>query len=133
MEAVCCWAISEFGVLLDGAKLWLSESEGIRAAELGLLFGQLYLWLARQALQRFRPRYKIRPKFHDFLCGIVMRLARGSRTNPRWLACFGEEDYIGKICGMLKGSMHPSTYGKRALERSLLGLNAHLMELEAPK
>lgn len=133
MEAVCSWALSEFGVVLDNASLWLSEAEASQAAELGLLFGQLYLKLAQNALQKLRPRYKMRPKFHDFMCGIVMRLVRGSRTNPRWLACFGEEDYIGKVCGMLKGSLHPATYGKRALERSLLGLNAHLLGLEALK
>lgn len=133
MHGVCAWALSQFGVVLDGASLWLTDGEASWAAELCLLFAQLYLWLARNSLQRARPRFKLRPKFHDFVCGICMRLQRGACTNPRWMACYGEEDYIGEICGMLKGSLHPATYGKRALERSILGLNTHLMALEALK
>ena len=85
--------------------------------------------MANQALAIGSPRFKIRPKYHSFACEIVDRIRGGNAINPQYLSCNGEEDLIGKLCSMLKKSLHPSTYGQRALERAMLGLNVHLMAL----
>ena len=78
-------------------------------------------------------RATCRPKFHSFSCEIVDRLRGGNSINPRMVACAGEEDLIGKLCSIIKGSVHASTFGQRALERAMLGLNVHLMELRKGK
>ena len=54
----------------------------------------------------------------------------GNRLNPRFAGCAGEEDYIGKICGLAKSNVHAATVAKRALERAQLGLNVHLLQLK---
>lgn len=118
-QGVCAWAITSFGSVLDNASLWLSEQQAQDAIDTGLLWCQIYMFLATQALQNCRPRYRIRPKLH---C---------NRMNPRYLSCNNEEDFIGKVAAICKGKCHPSTYCKRVLERLLLGINVHLMTLKA--
>ena len=73
-------------------------------------------------------RYKLRPKFHQFHCQIICHAAMGSKLNMRYGSCFNEEDLIGKIVAITKGSMHGSSVSKRLLQRWLLQMNAHLAE-----
>ena len=131
MQAVLCWAVTKFGWILDQAGLWLTDAQAADAVDYGVLFVQTFMWLARDALENARPRYKLRPKMHSFFCEVLMRMHHGGRTNARWVACFSEEDYIGKICGMIRKAVHGSTFGRRSLERALLGVNTHLMCLAA--
>ena len=125
------WALTKFGVLLDRCSFWLTDSDAADAVELGLLFLHLYNYLAASALQSCKPRWKLRPKMHSFACEAIRRIQDGSRVNPRFVGCCGEEDYIGKIATICKGSVHPSTLARRVLERCMLGLNVHLMSLKA--
>ena len=48
----------------------------------------------------------------------------------RYGSCFNEEDLVGKIVAITKGSMHGSSVSKRLLQRWLLQLNASLAEGE---
>ena len=130
-QGVCAWVITSFGSVLDNASLWLSEQQAQDAIDTGLLWCQIYMFLATQALQNCRPRYRIRPKLHSFYCEIIQRLYVGNRMNPRYLSCNNEEVFIGKVAAICKGKCHPSTYCKRVLERLLLGINVHLMTLKA--
>lgn len=141
LGGLAAWAVTRFGTKMDEFSFWLSDHEAghykphawtREADELvdtGLLFLQLYLYLACAALDAKRPRYKVRPKLHSFACEIIQRMYAGSRVNPRHLGCAGEEDFIGKTCGVIRAKVHAATFARRTLERSLLGINVHLMEL----
>lgn len=125
---ILAWSITKFGVVLDRSSLWLEDSQALECIQYADLFVHLYLHEASRALQEKRPLYKLRPKWHSFYCEIIERMRNGNSINPRHVGCAGEEDYIGKLCSMIKGSLHASTYGRRTLERALMGLNVHLME-----
>mgnify|MGYP001820215750 CR=1 FL=1 len=101
-------------------------SHGFRLRH-GRVFLRAYLRLGAEALAARRPRFKLRPKFHQFHCWIVLRLARGSSLNPRIASCFMEEDFIGQVAGIVKRSPHPTTVGLRCLQRWLLLVNQHLV------
>ena len=127
-QAVCAWAIHTFGQTLDGAKMWLNEAAADKAVNAGLLYIQAYVALANDCLQKFVPRYKVRPKCHSFHCETVLRIQGGSRANPRFFSCFNDEDYVGRTCSVGKQSVHPLTLAKRVLERLLMHTNAWLTE-----
>jgi len=127
---LCAWAVTELGCILDHASLWLSDEQVINAIDTGLLMAQLYLFLATASLKACRPRYKVRPKLHSFVCEIVGRFSQ-NRLNPRFIGCSNEEDFVGKVTGIIKGKLHGATFCKRALERLLLGINLHLLPLKA--
>ena len=128
MPGAMAWALTKYGLLLDRCAFWLTEADAATADELGNLFLHLYLYLARSALAEKRPRWKLRPKFHSFACELINRK---SLVNPRFVGCAGEEDFIGKVCKVVKGAVHPTTLARRVLERCMLGLNIHLMSLKA--
>ena len=130
MAGAMAWALTKYGLLLDRCSFWFSEDDKATADELGSLFLHMYLSLARDALEKKRPRWKIRPKFHSYACELVNRK---SLVNPRFVGCAGEEDYIGKVCRVAEASLHPATLARRVLERCMLGLNCHLMSLKAKK
>ena len=82
----------------------------------GRVYVESYTALAQQALHEARPRYKMRPKFHQFHCELVLRLLT-SRLNPRWGSCWTEEDYVGQITKIVKGAVHSDTISRRVLQR----------------
>ena len=86
---------------------------------------ETYTALAQQALHSGRPRYKLRPKFHQFHCELVLRMLT-SRLNPRWGSCWTEEDYVGQITKVVKGAVHSLTISRRVLQRWQLHYNAKL-------
>lgn len=128
VQAVCSWSLHTFSTTLDGAQMWLSNGEASRLVNLGMVYVQSVVKLGEIALKECRPRYKIRPKFHSFLCETVLRISDGSRMNPRFVSCFQDEDYIGRVCKLARmPSSHPMTMSKRLLQRCLLQLNSQLM------
>lgn len=127
VPAMCAWALTQYGLCLDHSGFWLSDEEADNAVDYGLFFAQSYMWLSTEALKNARPRYRIRPKLHSFVCELLQRMSTGSRLNPRIVSCSGDEDLIGKICGVIKSKIHPSTLAKRVLERYMLGLNVFVM------
>lgn len=126
---ILAWSLTKLCVLLDTSPMWLSDEAAAALIRYGDLFSVLLLDLAAQALKEKRQRFKLRPKFHSLCCEIFDRIREGSRVNPRWVACFGEEDLVGKLARICKGSVHPSTLGRRVIERALLGLNMRLFEI----
>ena len=73
-------------------------------------------------------RYKLRPKFHAFHCQLILHADSGAKLNAKYGSCFNEEDLIGKITGITKDALHPTTLGKRVLQRWLLQMNSYLAE-----
>lgn len=130
---VLAWAITNFGLVLDHASLWLTDQEAANAIDNGLLYIQLFMHLATEAWEQKRPRYRIRPKIHSFQCEILQRLCAGSRLNPRFISCSNEEDLIGKVMAIVKNKLHASTLARRVLERYMLGINVFLMGLKRSK
>lgn len=127
------WSLTKYGVLLDRCGLWLDEQSAAASVEFADFFLKLYLQMSHAALESKQPLYRMRPKYHAFCCEIVNRTRFGNKINPRFVGCATEEDLIGKVCGALKGAIHPSTLGKRILERMLLGVNIHVMKLREGK
>ena len=106
---------------------FLTDDERHQAAECGLLYCRLHVLLARQALENGRPRFKVRPRLHQFVCEIIPKLRAGSRLNPKYTACFADESFIGRMCAIGKSNVHPSTMGLRLLQRTLMQLNSHIV------
>ena len=128
--AVMMWALMQFNWLLEQSGLFFDDATAMRAYHHGILYCQLHVLAALDALQECRPRWKVRPRLHSLVCEVLCKLANGSRLNPKFLACWSDEDYIGQTCGIGKSrSIHPSTLGLRMLQRLVLVLNA---ELAAP-
>ena len=128
LQAVCAWALHQFGFILDSHGLFLSDYAAERVETSGLLYLQCYVRLAESALAMSRPRYKLRPKVHSFHCETLLKLRGGSRVNPRFHSCFNDEDYVGRCCSVGKQACHPNTMARRVLERILLQTNTWLME-----
>jgi hypothetical protein len=59
---------------------------------------------------------------HAFHHHVVYRLQQGSTLNPRICGCWLDEDLVGRIAVMSRAT-HPSTMGKRALQRWLVEFN----------
>ena len=125
--AVMAWSVTHFGFTLDRAGLFFTDSERLQAGRAGLTYVQTHVHCAREALLRCRPRYKVRPKLHSFLCEIVFKLLHGSTFNPRFTACWADESFIGQVCSVGKAkAVHPSTLSLRLLQRLQLNLNSRL-------
>ena len=126
LQAVCAWALHDFGVRLDRAPMWLSEQCAQEICEVGRLYLETYACLAERALfQDRKPLYKVRPKFHSLHCECILKIRAGSRLNPRFTSCFNDEDLSEKSRSVGK-STHVLTMARRVLERLLLQTNAWL-------
>ena len=127
---VMMWALMQFNWILEQSGLFFDDATAMRAYHHGLLYCQLHVLAAFDALQECRPRWKVRPRLHSLVCEVLCKLGNGSRLNPKFLACWSDEDYIGQSCAIGKSRcIHPSTLGLRLLQRLVLVLNA---ELAAP-
>ena len=131
LQAVAAWAVSLFGQCLDRGGVFFTEAERQCAAQSGLIFSQAHVALARRARLSGRPRYKVRPRFHSFLCEVVCKLlVYMEAPNSKFTACWGDESYIGAVCQIGKcRAVHTSTIGLRLLQRLMLNLNSYLAEL----
>ena len=121
------WALMSFNYELDSADIVLSEAAAQRATEFGLLYARLHVCMAHDAIQDRRPRYKLRPRAHSFVCETLCGMLNGSRMNAKYVSCWSDEDFIGQACGISRAkAIHPSSLGRRLLERLRMALNAHL-------
>lgn len=79
-----------------------------------------YCQLAYEALAVLRPNYKIRLKMHIFH-HMLHKLDQGSTLNPKYVACWTGEMWVGKMVKTSRGT-HPVTTGCRVLQRWLVEL-----------
>ena len=117
--------MTEFARILEGAGMFLTDAETAKAVACAELYVQLHVYMARKSLKEGKPRYKVRPRLHSFLCETILRLHR-SKFNPKFAACWSDEDFIGQTCAISQRALHPATLGHRMLERLLMQLNAYL-------
>ena len=115
--ATCSWAMAKFWAIVDRGDMFLSTSDAHEACEAGELYLQMYLWLSCEALGRGVLRFKVRPKFHAFH-HQCLRL-KLSNLNPRFVSCWADEDYVGRITRASKRS-HASAMWTSTLQRYLV-------------
>ena len=121
------WALMSFNYELERNDMFFDEATAKRIYSLGLLYVQLHTMCAKDCLAEHRPRWKVRPRMHSFLCECLCKLANGSKMNPKHFSCWSDEDYIGQSCAIGKArSIHATTIGLRLLQRLCLVLNAEL-------
>ena len=89
---------------------------------------ETYAALAERCLSLLIPRYKLRPKFHMYHCELVLSYA-ASLKRARWGSCFMEEDLVGQLVKIAKGSVHSSSVSLRILQRWLLHFNCQMVKL----
>ena len=121
------WALMSFNYELESSDIFLSEAAAQRAIQFGLLYARLHVCLAHDAIQDRIPRYKLRPRAHSFVCETLCGMLNGSRMNAKYVSCWSDKDFIGQACGISRAkAIHPTTLGRRLLERLRMTLNAHL-------
>ena len=127
MPACMLWGLMKFNEICEKAGMFFTEEEAEMAVESGLLYSRCHVALAYDSFARATPRYKVRPRFHSFVCETLCRIKNGSRQNPKFASCWSEEDFIGQSCSIgMARALHPATLGRSILERLLLTLNAEL-------
>ncbi len=70
--------------------------------------------------------FDIRPKFHHM--AHMVKDIRSERQNPKFVWCFGDEDYMHHVSSLAKGA-HKTTTMQRVLERLRLGMVQQLVVL----
>ena len=121
-QAQCAWHLMELQRVVDSAGPFLSEAEASSLVCSGQLFLDFWQELVADNFARNRANYKVRPKHHTFAHYVVHDVRRGSRMNPKLVSCWMDEDFVGRMCRMIRG-LHPTTLARRSLERFLLETN----------
>jgi hypothetical protein len=114
--ATCCYCMALFWNILDKSPMFLTDEEAGRAREAGEGYLRAYVWLAGDALERRHCRWKVRPKMHSFHHTVLA--LRHSRLNPRFMTCWGDEDYVGKLAKISRKA-HVRTLALATLRRYL--------------
>jgi hypothetical protein len=126
--SVVTYALAEFVQCLAEAPAVISGALKERALEAGFLFLRTYLTLASESLRKHEFLFHLRPKFHG-LFELVYSLQGGPAINPDSLSTFPGEDFIGRVCRLIK-SLHPALVHQRVVQRWLWGLGQQWKELE---
>ncbi|CAL1139860.1 unnamed protein product [Cladocopium goreaui] len=79
---------------MHGCKTIMPENKLRDLQAANFIFHISLNWMASYSIQRRELLWKIRPKLHQ-LDHVVMDQAQ--RCNPLWVACYADEDYVGKI------------------------------------
>ncbi len=67
--------------------------------------------------------FPCRPKMHKFQCGILVKIAEGSRVNPRILSCFGDESFVGPIANISRHTRQLQSGAQTIVRWQLLTLS----------
>ena len=107
VRATCAYALASFLHCQDVGGVWLDKEESHAAQHHGRTALLSYGWLAREAFQQRKCRWKIRPKWR-YLIHAVKQM--GTFENLPGHACCQEEDLMGKIgrvCGKTRKNTMP--------------------------
>ena len=121
------WSANNVVSLLQTAGIFLSPMEDEQRKTIGKYFLQLYVRLARKALDDGQRLFRVRPKFHLLL--HLLEDKRPSKQNPAHCSCWMDEDYIKKVM-RVKKLTHRRTAALRCLQRWLMALPGKLQEAE---
>ena len=121
------WLANSWVALLCSGDMFLTVEEDRRRVVVGKLMMQLYVRMARNALDRNLKLFRCRPKLH--ILNHIAEDCRPSRLNPAHLACWMDEDNIKRVMHVKK-AVHKRVATQRCLERYKLGLVARLKDAE---
>ena len=107
--------------------MFLSPEEDRHRLVVGKCMVQLYVRMARKALDSNLRLFRCRPKLH--LLHHMTEDVRPSRLNPAHLSCWMDEDFIKRMMHV-KRMVHKRTATQRCVERYKLGLLAKLKDAE---
>lgn len=115
--ALCIWSLSRAVRLLDTSDILLT-SECAKEFD-SLLTEHLMHNQALNAACKARgvKRYKIRPKHHYL--EEMGKFALAFRVNPRWVACFQDESFLGHI-KLVATHCHSENVLQRVFERIVM-------------
>ena len=94
------WCYSEFHFVLDTSPRYMSGSQVERAVACGTSFLVGYQRLAELALADGRALFRLRPKLHE--AAHIPLWLESTGFNVRYLACWSDEDFLGRICALAK-------------------------------
>lgn len=94
------WSYAELHYIMDVAPRYMLPAQIERAHACGNAFLIAYQRLAEIALTQGRALYHLRPKLHEAAHMVLNIAATG--YNPRYLACWADEDFIGRVCHLAK-------------------------------
>jgi hypothetical protein len=92
---------------LDDAPLVMPTQTQATARDHGMGFVRLWYSKATSCAATHVLDFKVRPKHHGFH-ELLKHMTPDDPINPRAWACFGSEDFVGKMC-IITLSCHPST------------------------
>jgi len=120
LRTSCIWGLADFFYICDHSGRWFTDSEAAEVVAAGSLYLDCYQRLAFKFSQDGCFTYKVRPKHHYFACRILLNIL-ASHVNPRYVHCFADEDFVGRIARLAKATCS-KTVSLRVLQRWLLYL-----------
>ena len=114
VRAVMCWAHQMWYWTCDNSGRWFEPEERSRAVRAGNLFLACYQYLALNAIKKRQMQFHVMPKLHYFK-HMIMRV-RDTGENPRFFACWMEEDAVGKY-KKIGNKVHKKTFNGRFMTR----------------
>jgi hypothetical protein len=112
------------GIMREATETF-TERQAQRFHHNGLVMLRAYALLAKDAYNRQRPRFQLKPKHHHLWHGFYH--ARLTLLNPRSHWLFKHEDYVG-ICTKVSRLIHPSSLSRRVLESFSIGIATRVSE-----
>ena len=91
-RATLFWSLAKFISITDCADRFLSDQEYADVQRTGNSFLTAYVRLAQMAHASGQCLWAVKPKLH-YMCHHF----EDARINPRYLHCFGDEDFVGKM------------------------------------
>jgi hypothetical protein len=119
LATTCLYYLVTWLAILDSEPMFMSPSALAEATQAGWNYLRTYFALAKMCVDAGVRRWKVRPKCHA-LAHLLLRSSYSS-MNIRFWSCWSDEDYIGKICKLARGT-HPRTIAQRTLDRWLANL-----------
>ena len=127
--ATATWAHAHLWHLMDTHGRYLSDEVAKEIHHVGYTFLLSYAAVAIVAAQKGEAGCMITPKFH--YCAHMLDYVLRYKLNPRFVHCFGAEDFVGRQANVAK-ACHRSTCAKRCAERFLVMLGHRWAKLLRP-
>jgi hypothetical protein len=105
LRASCMYHLVFMLCLFDANGLVLTANVVEQISVAGDLFLLSYQALAAHNLERQVALYRVRPKTH-YLCHLIEFVQR-YKLNPRFVNCFMDEDFMGRVKRIIKGCYKP--------------------------
>ena len=96
------WSYAQFHYLLDTSGRYMTAQQVEQATAAGGCFLVGYQRLAELANASGRALFRLRPKLHE--TAHILVWLEATSYNVRYLACWSDEDFLGRICTLAKAT-----------------------------